>query len=88
MNKQIEKLEDNGIIDEDIVIIDGDIYVDALVGVTDDSRAVYDQDLIIEALMKNFDMTYEAALEYVEFNMLRSLPYLGKYAPIIFERLE
>lgn len=68
--------------------MDDDVYVDALVGVTNDSRAVYDQDLIIEALMKNYKMTYEAAIEYVEYNILRSLPYIGKHAPVIFERLE
>lgn len=88
MNKQTEKLENNGIVDEDIVIMDDDMYVDALVGVTNDSRAVYDQDLVIEALVKNDNMTYEEALEYFEYNIIRALPYLGPHAPVIFERLE
>ena len=73
---------------EDVVIIEGDFYDDALVGITDDGRTVYDFDLLVECLMDHDGMGEEEAIEFVEYNILRSLPYLGRKAPIVMYRLE
>lgn len=57
MKRQEEKLENNGydIEDSDILLIDDDAYCDSLVGVTDDSRAVYDKDTMIVEFAKHHD---------------------------------
>jgi len=61
-------------------------YDTALIGVTHDDRAVYDFDLMIEWLMTEHDFGYEDAIEWIEFNTLRALPYMGSDAPIIIYR--
>lgn len=63
-------------------------YDDALIGVTDDGRAVYDYELMVEWLMGTQDWSYEEATECVDYNTLRALPYMGEDAPIIMNRLE
>lgn len=40
---------------------------------------------MIEDLMKEEDLDYEDALEFIEYNTLRALPYMGDNAPIILD---
>ena len=58
-------------------------YDDALIGVTEDGRAVYDYEKMIEWLMKEADWTDNEAVEWIESNTLRALPYMGDDAPIV-----
>ena len=80
-----EKLLNEGY--EDIIIFSGDSYDDALIGVSDDGRAIYDYDLMIEWLMVNDNMTDVDAMEWIDYNTIRSLPYVGDKAPIVMHRL-
>lgn len=80
-----QKLLDNGY--EGIVIFKDYSYDSALIGVTDDSRAVYDYDLMIEWLVENEDMSIEEAAEWIDYNTIRALPYGGAEAPVILFRL-
>lgn len=63
-------------------------YDGALIGVTDDGRAVYDYELMVEWLMDTEGWSYEDAAEWVSYNTLRALPYMGEDAPIVINRLE
>jgi hypothetical protein len=63
-------------------------YDSALIGVTDDGRAVYDYELMVEWLMDTEGWSYEDAAEWVSYNTLRALPYMGEDAPIVVNRLE
>lgn len=58
-------------------------YDSALIGVSHDNRAIYSFDLMIEYLMVEEDFTYENAVEWIETNTLRALPYMGDDAPIV-----
>ena len=58
-------------------------YDDALIGSTSDGRAVYDYDQIVKITAERDEITEEEAIEYVEYNVVRSLSYLGPLAPII-----
>lgn len=58
-------------------------YDTALIGVTEDGRAVYDYNLMVEWLVEEEDMTEEEAIEWINFNTLRALPYFGEGAPIV-----
>lgn len=62
-------------------------YDDALIGVSIDDRAVYDFDLMVEWLMEYEDFTYIEAIEWIEYNTIRALPYMEPGAPIIINRL-
>ena len=50
-------------------------YDDALIGVTEDGRAVYDYDKMVEWLVENEDFSYDEAVDWVCYNTLRALPF-------------
>lgn len=80
-NKSEDILLDNGY--EDIVIFENYSYDDALIGVSNDNRAIYDYNLMVEWLITNEDFTEEEAVEWIDYNTIRSLSYVGSDAPII-----
>ena len=63
-------------------------YDTALVGVTDDNRAVYDYNKMVEWLIETEGFSYEEAVEWIDYNTIRALPYFGDGAPIIMYPLE
>lgn len=66
--------------DEEFIKIDG--YDDAVIGVeATELRLVYDTTKMIECLVKN-GMTHDEAIEWFEYNTMRSIPYI-KNAPIV-----
>lgn len=58
-------------------------YNNSIVGISYDNRVIYDMDLMIEDLMKEENLSFEDALEFIEYNTLRALSYMGEDAPII-----
>ena len=65
-----EILIDNGY--EGIMTFTGPDYDDALIGVSDDNRAIYDFDLMVESLVDHDDMTYEDRYnEYLELGRMK-----------------
>lgn len=58
-------------------------YAPALIGVTYDNRTVYDYELMVQFLMETEGCTEEEAREWIDYNTIRALPYMGEYAPII-----
>lgn len=81
-----KRLVDNGY--EDITILSNYSYDTALIGVTEDGRAVYDYDLMVEWLMETEGWDEIEAVEWVDYNTIRALPYMGESAPVIVHRLE
>ena len=81
-----ERLLDHGY--EDITILADYSYDDALVGVTEDGRAVYDFDKMVTWLMAEEGWSMDEAIEWIEYNTIRALPYMGPEAPIIMYPIE
>ena len=77
----IERLDDGGF--EDVLLFSNPSYDDALIGVTTDNRAVYEYNAMVDWLIENDDMSYEDAVEWIDYNTLRALPYYGGAAPIV-----
>lgn len=73
---------------EDVKYLVNESYDDALIGVTEDGRAVYDFNKMVEWLMDEEGLTDTEAIEWIEFNTLRALPYMGNRAPIVMYPLE
>lgn len=85
MNKNIKSAEQR-ILDagfEDVMIFKDFSYDDALVGIDAYNRAIYDFEKMVEWLMYTEDFDETEAIEWIEYNTIRSLPYAGKYAPVI-----
>ena len=76
-----ERLLENGY--EGIIFLTNYSYDDALIGVTSDDRAVYDYELMIEWLINSEGFTEEEARDWIDYNTLRALPYMGEGAPVI-----
>lgn len=55
----------------------------ALIGVAHDERAVYDFDLMVKYMMEEENCTYTEAVEWIEYNTIRALPYMGEDSPIV-----
>lgn len=58
-------------------------YDDALIGVSEDGRAIYNYELMIEWLMDKEGWTDNEAVEWIDYNTIRALPYMGSDAPIV-----
>ena len=58
-------------------------YDDALIGVSYDGRVIYDYYKMVEWLMNEEGWSEIEAIEWVEYNTLRALPYMGDDAPIV-----
>ena len=74
---------------ENVPILEPDALDMAILGVTE-NQIVYSYDKLIEAYTIEFrednmsdDELYEQAIEWVEYNTLRSIPYMGDNKPII-----
>ena len=85
MNQRIrEALCDMGY--NDAVIFDGPDFDEAIVGVTDDGQVVYDYDAMVECLMKQDNIGRLEAIEFIEYNTMRALPYIEN-APIVMNMI-
>ena len=78
-NKDI--LMDQGF--EKFIIFENPDYDSAIIGITEDNQVVYDYDKMIEYLIQEDDMSYEEAIDFISYNTIRSLSYVGIDAPII-----
>lgn len=72
--------EENNI---EIPIFDNPSFPNSIVGISYDNRVIYDMEQMIMDLMVSDDMSYVDALEFIEYNTLRTIPYMGENAPII-----
>ena len=82
----IDKLLDYGY--DDVPVFTGEDYDEALIGVTTDNRAVYEFEKMVECLMNRYGWSDIDAIEWIEYNTIRAIPYFGEKAPIIMYSLE
>lgn len=75
-------------LDEEAIVFDNPSFDNAIIAVDQDGRAVYEYDLMVEELMRDEEWTMEDAIEWIEYNTLRAIPYAGDMAPIVVYRLE
>ena len=91
-NRKITTLQDlktliNSLGYEDVVLFDSPSYVDACIGISEDNRAVYDYNKMVETLVKD-GMTTKEAEVFIEYNTLRALPYIPDSPIVIAQRFD
>ena len=79
-----ERLLENGC--EGVKYLTDFSYDSALIGVSHDDRAVYDYDLMVEWLVETEGFSEEEAVEWIDYNTIRALPYMGSDGPIVVIR--
>ena len=72
---------------DDAVVLESPDYLGAIIGVSDDGRVIYDYEKMAKCLMETDGMDYEEAMEFIDYNTIRALPYMGKKRPIILNEL-
>lgn len=68
---------------EETVFFENPSFVKAITGITDSEQLIYDYDLMIAAAMEEENWNVEEAIEWIEYNTIRSIPYMGQYHPIV-----
>ena len=87
LEEKVERIQELAQEDGTVILRDPD-YADALIGMTGEGRAVYDLNKMVKCLVQNDGMTEDEVLDFIMYNTLRSLPYMGDKAPIIMMPLE
>ena len=82
----LEKLANAGY--DNVIYLTNYSYDNALIGVTDDNRAVYDFNKMVEWLVLTEGFEPFEAIEWIEYNTIRALPYMGDGTPIIMYPVE
>ena len=82
-----EMLDECGYDSSSIMLFENESYDSALIGVTDDDRAVYSYDKMVEWYVNKNRCSVEEAMEWIDCNTLRAIPYAGAKAPIVVKEL-
>lgn len=82
MSKQREIHVDMGY--PDAVVFDDPQFDDAIVGITTDGRVAYDYDKMVKSLMEQDDISEIDAIEFIDYNTLRALPYFQNSPIVIY----
>lgn len=69
---------------ENTIFFENPSFVKAITGITDSEQLIYDYDLMIAAAMEEEGWTYDEAIDWIEYNTIRSIPYMGHtHLPIV-----
>ena len=69
---------------DNIIILEGDEFADGAIGLSSDDHVVYSYEKLVDSLSKFYGGELEA-IEWLEYNTIRSLPYMDSVGntPII-----
>ena len=65
-----------------MVYFENPSYKDAIIGISTDRRVVYSYEKMVEQFMKEEQCSVEEAVDFIDYNTIRSLDYV-KDAPIV-----
>ena len=68
---------------DDILVFDNPSFDNSIIGISNTDQLIYDFTLMVKEFMEENDVEEYDAVEFIEYNTLRSLPYQGEYKPII-----
>lgn len=85
MEERRELLNELGL--EESIVFENPSYDSAIIGYDEaTSRIIYDYELMAEYLMEHDGMSYEEAIEFIDYNTLRAMPYYPN-GPIVMRGL-
>lgn len=70
---------------DEVLVFENPEYDNAIIGISQDDRLIYDHDKMIECLVSEQGWTIEEAIEFIDYNS--SFHYSGR-EPIIMYHLE
>lgn len=73
---------------EEAMLFNNPSYDKSIIGITLDGNVVYDYDSMIEEFAEENSCSYDEALDFVDYNTVRSLNYISDVMkPIVIYRL-
>lgn len=78
VNQDIRKL-----LPEDTIVLDNMSYDNSIIGTTFDGRVIYDYNLMVQELMTDENWSSEDAIDWIDYNTLRAIPYFGDKTPLV-----
>ena len=75
--KNVEELKEllNELQYEGTVVFEKPSYLKAIIGLSDVGGLCYSYEKMIQCLMEEDGMDYEGAMEFIDYNTIRALPY-------------
>ena len=68
------------------IVLDNESYDNSIIGMTFEGAAIYSYDKMIEEYMKDNGCTEEEAVDWIEYNTIRAIPYMPNPKPkIVYE---
>ena len=93
-NELIEKVIDavgDEEVAKEIIVLEGDEFADGCIGITSEFHLVYDWDKLVESLMQHCGLSYQDAVDHLDYNTLGSLESMkkeGREPIILMHRIE
>lgn len=73
---------------EDSIILDNPSFDNSIIGFTDNGNLVYDYNRMVVEFAEENGVTDFEAIEFIDYNTIRAIPYMGEQKPIIIYRFE
>lgn len=75
--KTVEELKEllNDLGYNDTVVFENPSYLKAIIGISDSGALCYSYEKMIQCLIEEDNMDYECAMEFIDYNTIRALPY-------------
>lgn len=73
---------------DDVIVLENPAYDEAIEGISEDGRVIYNYEQMVFCLVDDEGMTEEEAADFISYNTVRALPYMGLKAPIILYPLD
>jgi hypothetical protein len=70
-------------LEDDSIVFDNPAFDNSIIGITTDGKAVYDYEKMVTELMQDDDISEQEAIDWIEYNTIRAIPYAGELAPVI-----
>ena len=77
-----EYIEDEGI-EEDVLLLEDHTFNKSIIGISVDGRIIYSLEKMVEEFCEDEECDELEALEWLDYNTMRALPYMGSRRPII-----
>lgn len=71
--------------DKELIILDNPSFDKSIIGLVgeENPRLVYDYNSMCEEMCTDNGIDLDDAIDYIDYNTMRSLPYMGDNAPLI-----
>lgn len=70
-------------LEDDAIVFNNPSFDNSIIGVTINGQVVYDYEKMVDELMKDDGISEQEAVDWIEYNTIRVIPYAGEMAPVI-----